>query len=123
MAEHVIEISVGKDGLKEATVKRLVKLLQKDLGKEAEVSSRKVEHPTTRAERCSAAFASIADGKSELEALQEELESWRDGMPENLQDGEKAQQLDEAISELEDIVGELTQLEDKDGSIEFPAMM
>jgi len=32
-----------------------------------------------------------------------QLHSWRDGLPENLQDGDKATQLDEAINGLEEL--------------------
>lgn len=123
MAQHVIEITVTKDGLKEATVKRLVKLLEKDLGKTAEVTSRKVEYPDSRPDRFAAAFGLIGEAKSELESLKEELEEWKNNLPENLQSGSKAEELDEAVSSLEDIIGDMETLEGRDSDVTFPAMM
>jgi hypothetical protein len=37
------------------------------------------------------------------QAYKLEMQSWRDGLPENLQDGDKANQLDEAINGLEEL--------------------
>ena len=38
--------------------------------------------------------------KDTVEELRDELQSWRDNLPENLQSGSKAEELDEAISNL-----------------------
>jgi hypothetical protein len=39
----------------------------------------------------------------EIEAVKEELSEWRENMPENLQDGEKGQELEAAVDALENI--------------------
>lgn len=45
----------------------------------------------------------VEDAKGEIETLAGELTDWKDSMPENLQGGNKADELDSAISELEGI--------------------
>lgn len=45
----------------------------------------------------------LADGiKQDIEAIKDEEQEYRDNMPENLQDGEKAQVSDSAIESLEE---------------------
>jgi len=76
--------------------------------------------PKSRAERFSAALDIVADAKSQIEELRDELQNWLDGMPENLQASSKADELDNAISELD---GVISSLEDAEGaSVEFPGM-
>ena len=55
-----------------------------------------------------------------FEELMEELQSWRDGLPENLQSGSKADALDEAIRNLETIISSCDEIEGTD--VEFPGM-
>lgn len=45
----------------------------------------------------------LADVHSEMEGLRDELQEWKDNIPENLQEGQKAQELDEAIDQLESV--------------------
>lgn len=47
--------------------------------------------------------------------------NWRDNIPENMQDGEKANQLDEAISNIEEFISNLESAEGVD--VEFPRMI
>lgn len=49
----------------------------------------------------------IDDAKSGAEELSEELQSWLDNMPENMQSGDKASQLEDAIASLEDFTSAL----------------
>lgn len=44
----------------------------------------------------------VSFGADELTTLRDELQEWRDNLPESLQSGSKADQLDEAISALDD---------------------
>lgn len=44
----------------------------------------------------------ISIAYSELQALRDELQGWLDGIPDNLQDGSKAEQLNDAIGGLEE---------------------
>jgi flagellar biosynthesis chaperone FliJ len=43
----------------------------------------------------------LDDCKTQLETIKDEEQEYRDNMPENLQDGEKAQHTDEVIEALE----------------------
>lgn len=47
------------------------------------------------------------DAASELEGLQEEIDNWKDNMPESLQQGEKYQQLEECSDALSEAVSTL----------------
>lgn len=49
----------------------------------------------------------VDDAKSGAEELSEELQSWLDNMPENMQSGDKAAQLEDAISALEEFTSAL----------------
>ena len=61
--------------------------------------------PLSKAARLSKAAEMIADGVSLAEEVKEELESWRDNLPENFQD--KADELDQAIDEIGGIISEI----------------
>jgi hypothetical protein len=47
--------------------------------------------------------AAVADAFSGMGELKEELESWRDNLPENLQNGSKADELNEAIDGIDGV--------------------
>lgn len=53
----------------------------------------------------------IEDAKSTCEELRDELQDWLDNLPENLQGGEKADSLQEAISQLEEAISALEEAE------------
>lgn len=55
------------------------------------------------------------------EELRDELQNWRDNIPENMSDGEKANQLDEAISNLEEFISNMESAEGVD--VDFPRMI
>jgi hypothetical protein len=74
----------------------------------------------SRQARFDEALAKIGEGKGEIECLRDELQSWLDNLPENLQSGSKADALTTAIDELENIVSELDNIEGT--SVEFPTM-
>lgn len=77
----------------------------------------------TRAMRCAEACSNIDSAALVIEELRDELQGWRDGMPENFQDGSKAEELDERISELEDIVSGLEEQVEAARGIEWPRMI
>ena len=56
----------------------------------------------------------LAEAQAIVEGLRDGLLDWRDNLPENFQSGEKADQLDECIQQLDALSGEF------DG-IEFPS--
>lgn len=55
-----------------------------------------------------------------MEELRDELQNWYDNLPENLQNGSKADALQTAIDELENIISDLENVEG--ASVEFPGM-
>jgi hypothetical protein len=80
----------------------------------------KVNLNASRADRLSDCESAVGDAASEVESLKEELQEWRDNLPENMQSGEKASALDNAISELDDIYSNLDGIR---WEVEFPGMM
>ena len=75
----------------------------------------------SRSQRFSDALSNVAVAREDIDGLREELQNWLDNMPENLQDGEKANQLQEAIDALETVISSLEEAEGE--SIDFPGMM
>mgnify|MGYP001604439229 CR=1 FL=1 len=74
----------------------------------------------SRAERFSEAKDNILNSEGEVEELRDELQSWLDNLPENLQSSNKADMLQEAIDSLEEIIDALDTI---DGiEIDFPTM-
>lgn len=86
----------------------------------------------SRSERLSKAlgkmdWGTIEEAQQEVEMLQEELQNWLDNMPENLQSSSKADELQTAIDELEDINSELSTIidsiqEQANREVQFPSM-
>ena len=75
----------------------------------------------SRSDRFEEAKTLVSDARGQMETLRDELQEWRDNMPENLQDSAKAGELDEAIQALEDVIGQLEEAENAD--VTFPSMM
>jgi len=75
----------------------------------------------SRAKRFAAVIETVSQAREELEELTGELQDWLDGMPDNLQDGSKADELNEAISQLEDLTGQLGEIEMEE--VDFPGMI
>lgn len=73
----------------------------------------------SRASRLSEAESQVENAKYIVEELRDELQNWLDNLPENLQSSNKADMLNEAISQLEEISNNLDQC---DWSVEFPGM-
>lgn len=74
----------------------------------------------SRATRFQNAVDKASEAKSEVEELRDELQNWLDNLPENLQSGSKAEALEEAISNLEEVIDGLDNVESV--SVEFPGM-
>lgn len=75
----------------------------------------------SRAERFEEAQSKASDAKEEMEELRDELQNWLDGLSgTNLENSNKAQMLEEAISNLEDCISSLEEVED--ASVDFPSM-
>jgi hypothetical protein len=50
------------------------------------------------------AVSAVQDALAVFEELRDELQNWRDNLPESLQNGSKADELDEAIGQLESAI-------------------
>lgn len=115
-----VQITISKTGLRTNSVEKLMRRL-KDEVPGASVSVATVFVPESRPDRFNMALGKIGDAKSEMESLRDELQEWKDGMPENLQTGSKAEELDEAISNLETLAQALEEAEGIE--VSFPSMM
>lgn len=78
-------------------------------GMEAHVD--KANPARSRADRLSEIAGTVADAASEVETLKEEMEEWHDSIPDNLKDGDKASEVQEAIDALDTINSDLTNID------------
>jgi hypothetical protein len=118
MANWNINIS-GKN-IRKASVEKLANLLKEEFGEGSFVRVTDSTPPESRSERFSSAMEQISDARTEIECLRDELQDWLDNLPENLQSGMKADELQEAIDTLEEISGEIDSIENAD--LIFPGM-
>jgi len=81
---------------------------------------RKGKRNPSRADRFGEAIGQIESGKTALEELKDELESWRDNMPENLQQSQTYEMLEAAIDELDNAISQADEVCGVD--VEFPGM-
>lgn len=117
----VVTITVTQKGLRVDQIEKLFRDTLKEKFPDAAVSIGRYDKPESRADRFADAKEKIGQGRAMIEELQEELQNWRDGLPENMQDGEKANQLDEAIQNLESCRDSAEEAENAE--VEFPSMM
>jgi predicted RNase H-like nuclease (RuvC/YqgF family) len=82
-----------------------------------EVKKMSKKNPSRR-ERFEHVQSLIADALAQTEELKGELEEWKDNLPENLQNGSKAQELEDAISNLDELIDALNTAEGVD--VDFP---
>jgi hypothetical protein len=97
------------------------KKLRDTFGPDAQIFSvERVSTPEGRAQRLREVEEMIKDATAEVEQLENEMQEWLDALPENLQSGQKADDIQTAIDGLQ----QLTQdLEATDFDIQFPGMM
>lgn len=118
MARFIITLK-GK-GIRKAGVTKLVEKLKSEYGEEVSVSVQNKELPKSRAEEFAEAQGHLSDAKSIGEDLRDQLQEVLDGMPENLQQGTKAEERQAAIDALEEFV---QHCEDAEGvDVSFPGM-
>lgn len=67
----------------------------------------KVNHPNNRFERLAEAESLVEEAKEQVSSLKSDLEEQRDNLPENLSNSERASELDNNISELEQLESSL----------------
>jgi chemotaxis protein histidine kinase CheA len=80
----------------------------------------KVDFDKSRDDRLQTVAAEVSTAAGSVEELSSELQEWYDNLPENLRDGAKGDELEEAIRALDEIK---ETLEAVDFSVEFPSMM
>ena len=115
-----IVITVNQKGARvdgiEALIEKHIKMKYPD----AAIRVERYDPPESRADRFDEALSFVGDAKSGAEELRDELQEWLDGLPENLQSGSKADELQSAIDELEQFI---SQCEDAESaSVSFPGM-
>jgi hypothetical protein len=107
-------------GVTAANIKSLEKKIKAALGEEFSADVRRQDPSRSRADRLDEAAGMVEDAAMIVEELKDELQEWLDGLPENLQSGSKADELNDAISELESIYDSLGSVDT--GSVSFPGM-
>jgi hypothetical protein len=115
MAQYRVTMTI--DGTRLDSVRK--KLIEK-FG-EINPSVVKIETNQSRADRLGEAESSVEDSKSIVSELCEEMQSWFDSIPENLQGGSKADEVQEAIDSLQQISDDLENIDF--GNVSFPSMM
>lgn len=118
MANWKIEIS-GK-GIRRDQIRKIVDATKEKFGEVVQTSIQDNTPPESRADRFANAMSLVDDAKCEVEALRDELQEWYDNLPENFQQGDKGQQLEEAISNLDEVANNCDSVDT--GNIEFPGM-
>jgi len=125
-----ITITITKKGLRENSklvsaiadwAERYVQLEYPESKDDIEIDVEKYEPPESRADRLAEAAGMVENAKQVVDDLAGELQDWHDNLPENMQGGYKADQLDEAIGALESLSSDLESI-DVSG-VEFPSMM
>jgi uncharacterized phage infection (PIP) family protein YhgE len=116
MAEF--KVLIRGDRLSEKRLSPSIGKLCEGLG--ATFRIQKVNVPTSRADRYSEAQSQVSDAKGEMESLRDELQEWLDNLPDNFRDGDKGQDLESAIGQLEDSINGCETVESID--VDFPGM-
>lgn len=113
MARYTVKLTVEAD-----RIDTLRKQVEKSFP-EAMTQVEKINLSPSRADRLAEAAGAADNARSIIEELKDEMENWRDSLPENLQGGDKASQIEDAVSALEDLQ---SNLESCEFSVEFPGM-
>lgn len=115
------QITVSGKGIRKDTVDKIAQEIAKKYGEGATVHTVDATPPESRAERFSEACGKVDEAKAEFESLRDELDEWKGNLPENLQEGAKADELQEAIDALEELIDKAEEV--SGGEVNFPAMM
>lgn len=115
------KVTISGKGIRKASVEKLAaQLKEQNKGEDVRVTVSDDTPPESRADRLAAALSLISDAKSEVESLRDELQEWYDNLPEGFQNGDKGDQLQEAIATLENLNDQLEEAEGTD--VGFPGM-
>ena len=112
---YLVRLRITAPGLPRAR-----KLIQQHWPFNDIASINRIGDATSRAERLAEIKQTVADAASEIESLKDEMQGWYDSIPENLQDGTKANEVQECHDALETLQEELEGI-DFD-SVDFPGM-
>lgn len=117
MARYVITTTV--EGSRKDSVEKILRTAFK--GQEPIVYCvEKQTSPESRTARLQDAAGIVEDAKAVVEELRDEMQEWFDSIPENLQAGAKADEVQEAITALEELQGEMESL--SFDNVSFPGM-
>ena len=115
-----ILITVDQKGARVDTIEKIIEEHIRSKYPQATISVVRKNTPETRQARYDEVMGMLSDAHNELEALRDELQEWYDSIPENLQSGGKADEIQEAIDTLEN---QISSLEDAEGEeVTFPSM-
>ena len=115
-----IIITVSQKGARVSGIESLIEKHIKEKYPEASISVQRKDPAESRNDRFSEAQSLASEAKSEGECLRDELQEWLDNLPENLQQGSKADEIQSAIDELETFIDALDAAEG--ASPDFPGM-
>lgn len=115
MASYKITLTVSG-----SNIKTVQKAAEKAFGRDAGAQVTKQTVISSRADRLGEAESEIENAKSTVEELKDELQNWYDNLPENLQQSTKAEEIQEAIDNLESISSDLENIDFS--SVSFPGM-
>lgn len=115
MARYQISFSVeGKN------INSIRSQVEKAFGADAAAQVRKEPTINSRADRLGDAEGTMQDAAQLVEELRDEMQEWYDSIPENLQNGDKANEVQETIDALESLHDEIEGVDF--GSVSFPGM-
>lgn len=113
------QVTISGKGIRKATVEKLAEAFKEQYGASCSVHVADATPPESRQDRLEVAMGSVSDAAAEVESLKDELQEWFDNLPENFQQGDKGQELEEAISQLDDLQ---SNLENCESEVTFPSM-
>lgn len=119
------DITVSKKKSKATIEQRIAVAFEKKMGLEtgaASVELVKRAGAMSRANRFDAAVALIGDALDGVEELKEEMQQWRDSLPENFATGDKAQEIEECITDLEHAIETIENAQSDISPPTFPGM-
>ncbi len=103
-------------------IRQMRKKLEDMGGSTLKARIQKIDSGLSRADRLVLAIQDAQDAVSEIESLKEEIEAWKDGLPENLQQGQKASDLEECFDALTSICEQLDSAITEGEQVSFPGM-
>ena len=115
-----ILITIDQKGARVDSIESVIEKHIRAKYPEVRITVERKEPPESRGDRFSEEKWLIGDGKSQAGELRDELRAWLDNLPENLQQGSKADEIQSAIDSLEEFI---TACEEAEGiEVDFPGM-